>query len=165
MSKFFQRIVLGLILAGAVVHGLARADSPMVNTDDQGRAIKGYDAVSYFTEGAPREGNPEITLDWNGATWLFATEQNREAFKADPDRYAPQFGGYCAYAVAKGNPAQADPRIWAIVDDRLYLNLAPGVQEKWEADRTALIAGARNNWPDVLKGPAKQGQKAGASNR
>jgi YHS domain-containing protein len=165
MSKLLQRIVLGLILAGAVIHGLARAESPMVNTDDQGRAIKGYDAVSYFTEGAPREGNPEISLDWMGATWLFATPEHREAFKADPERYAPQFGGYCAYAVAKGNPAQADPRIWAIVDEKLYLNLAPGVQEKWEADRTALIAGARNNWPEVLKGPAKQGQKAGAANR
>jgi YHS domain-containing protein len=164
MSKLFQRIVLGLILAAAVVHGLARADSPVVNTDDQGRAIKGYDAVAYFTEGAPREGKPEISLDWMGATWLFATEQNREAFKADPEHYAPQFGGYCAYAVAKGNPAQADPRIWAIVDDKLYLNLAPGVQEKWEADRTSLIASARNRWPDVLKGPGAK-KKTGAANR
>jgi hypothetical protein len=160
-----QGIVFGLILAAAMVHGLARAGSPMVNTDDSGLAIKGYDAVAYFTEGAPREGSPQISHDWMGATWLFATAEHRDAFAADPERYAPQFGGYCAYAVAKGHPAQADPRIWAIVEDKLYLNLAPGVQEKWEADRSALIASARTNWPGVLEGPGKQNAKAGAGNR
>jgi len=165
MSKWTQRTIFGLILLAALAHGLARAGSPMVNADDQGHAIRGYDAVAYFTDGAPREGSPQYTYDWMGATWLFATAEHRDAFAADPERYAPQFGGYCAYAVAMGHPAQADPKIWAIVEDKLYLNLAPGVQEKWQADRSALIASARNNWPDVLAGPGKQKTKAGAGDR
>jgi len=165
MRKIVLKIGVGLLLAAAVLRAVAHADSPMVNADDQGYAIRGYDAVAYFDEGTPREGNAAYTHEWMGATWLFASPEHRDAFAANPEAYAPQFGGYCAYAVAKGHPAQADPRVWAIVDGKLYLNLGEAVQAKWEADRSALIASARNNWPDVLGGAGKGKAGSGTSNR
>jgi len=165
MPRFALSLLPALAALVLMLAAPARAESPMVNADDQGHAIRGYDAVAYFDEGAPREGSAEFSHEWMGATWLFASAEHRDAFAADPEAYAPQFGGYCAYAVAKGNPAQADPRVWAIVDGKLYLNLGEAVQAKWEADRSALIASARNNWPDVLGGPGKSKAKAGASNR
>lgn len=143
----------------------ARAGDPTIDTDEDGRAIRGYDAVAYFTEGAARPGSPDFAFDWNGATWLFASAAHRDAFAANPEAYAPQFGGYCAYAVAKDHVAEGDPRVWAVVDGRLYLNVASGVQKMWEAERPAMIAAARNNWPEVLAGPVKQGDKPGAGDR
>ncbi|HSF94106.1 MAG TPA: YHS domain-containing (seleno)protein [Thermohalobaculum sp.] len=160
LRKFLPVLLGGLLLAGAAFDGPARAGGLPVNTGGTGHAIKGYDAVAYFTEGAPREGRAEFSYEWMDATWLFASAAHRDAFAADPERYAPQFGGYCAYAVAKGNPAPADPNIWAIVDDKLYLNLSPGVQEKWEADRQALIVAAREKWPGMESGTGKLKAKA-----
>jgi hypothetical protein len=165
MSRRLLFILSALAAALMLLAAPARADSPQVYSDDTGRAIRGYDAVAYFTEGAAREGSPEFSLQWMDATWLFASAENRDAFAADPEAYAPQFGGYCAYAVAKGSAVEADPRIWAIVEGKLYLNLGAGVQKKWEADRTALIAGARNRWPSVLEDPGKRQSQAGSGDR
>jgi hypothetical protein len=155
MSGLARAIGTGFVAAALLLGGLAQADDPPVAIDDAGHALRGYDTVAYFTEGQPQPGIPAFSHQWKGAKWLFASAEHRDAFAADPERYAPQFGGYCAFAVAKDHSAPADPRIWSIVDDKLYLNLAPGVQEKWQADRTALIASAQNNWPEVLQGPDK----------
>jgi hypothetical protein len=115
-----------------------------------GIATDGTDPTGYFTEGAPVAGDPAITLDWQGATWRFASAESRAMFEADPDRYAPRYGGYCAWAVAEGYTAPTMPEAWKIVDDRLYLNFSRRIQRRWEQDIPGNIARAEANWPGVL---------------
>lgn len=114
-------------------------------------AIKGYDPVAYFKEGKPVKGHETYTYQWQGADWHFSTEENMEAFKADPEKYAPQFGGYCAYGVSKGALYKIEPEAWKIVDGKLYLNYSKGIQEKWEANQAAFIKKAEENWPKVIE--------------
>jgi YHS domain-containing protein len=114
-------------------------------------AVSGYDPVAYFTEGKPVEGDRARSHDWQGATWRFATPENLEAFKADPAKYAPQFGGYCAWAVSQGYTASADPQAWKVVDGKLYLNYNLDVKKTWEQDVPGNIAKADANWPTVLE--------------
>lgn len=114
-------------------------------------AVGGHDPVAYFSEGRPVEGRSDLEHEWNGATWRFASEDNLEAFKADPERYAPQYGGYCAWAVSQGYTASADPQAWRIVDGKLYLNYNEEVQKLWVQDIPGNIAKADANWPEVLE--------------
>ncbi|MEM8983815.1 MAG: YHS domain-containing (seleno)protein [Pseudomonadota bacterium] len=114
-------------------------------------ALKGYDTVAYFTEGKPVKGDERFATTWNGAEWLFASQANLDAFTGDPEKYAPQYGGYCAWAVSQGSTASADPKIWAIVDDKLYVNYNRKIGKRWEADRANFIELADANWPTVLK--------------
>ena len=146
----------GLVLAsGLLVTGLTLA-RPGLAVDpvftDGGKAIRGYDPVAYFTEGKPVKGKPLFTHDYDGATWQFASEANRDAFAADPARYAPQYGGYCAWAVSQGYTASIDPDAWKIVDGKLYLNYSRSVQRRWERDIPGHIAKADSNWPSVKTG-------------
>ena len=113
-------------------------------------ALHGHDPVSYFTEGAPTPGDPDISLDWNGVTWLFATTEHRAMFEADPHAYAPQFGGYCAWAASQGYIAPGDPTVWRIVDGRLYLNFNDRARMLWEQDIPGAIARGEANWPRIL---------------
>lgn len=113
-------------------------------------AVGGYDPVAYFTEGRPVAGSRQFTYRWKGATWRFANTANRDAFAASPAKYAPQYGGYCAWAVSEGYTAKGDPNVWKIVSGRLYLNYSPGVQRQWSADIPGNIARADKNWPGVL---------------
>jgi YHS domain-containing protein len=156
MSALARHIGNGLVAVALLLGGLAHADNPPVAIDDAGRAIRGYDAVAYFADGEPQAGSAAFSHDWKGAVWLFASAAHRDAFKADPERYAPQFGGYCAYAISKGHVQEARPEIWSIVDDRLYLNLGPGAQKKWRADVPGNIARAANNWPGALADPGRR---------
>lgn len=117
----------------------------------QGVAVGGFDPVAYFREGSAVEGSPAITLDYEGATWRFASEDNREAFKADPRRYAPAYGGYCSWATSQGYLAKGDPHNWDIVDGRLYLNYDDRIQERWRKDIPGFIAKADRNWPQIVK--------------
>ncbi|NUB45404.1 YHS domain protein [Fertoebacter nigrum] len=137
-----RRTVLSFALA--CLPGLAAAQS--VFTAD-GAAIRGYDPVAYFTEGRPVQGDPGMALQWGGARWQFATEANRALFEGNPAAYAPQFGGYCAWAVSRGYTAPIDPEAWKVVDGKLYLNYSKGVQRQWEADVPGNIAKAEANWP------------------
>ncbi|UWQ20382.1 YHS domain-containing (seleno)protein [Jannaschia sp. W003] len=117
---------------------------------DGGLAIRGTDPVAYFTEGRPVAGDRGITYDWMGATWAFASEANRDRFAANPEAYAPQYGGFCAWAVAaKGSRATTQPENWAIVDGRLFLNYDDRVQATWNADRPGFIAAADRRWPEL----------------
>ncbi|MEL6266226.1 MAG: YHS domain-containing (seleno)protein [Pseudomonadota bacterium] len=116
-----------------------------------GTAIDGTDPVAYFTEGRPVEGSSSHTYDWNGATWRFASAENRDLFAADPEAYAPQYGGYCAWAVSQGYTASTDPDAWAIVEGKLYLNYNASVQSRWEKDIPGHITAADGNWPTVLE--------------
>lgn len=113
-------------------------------------AVGGYDPVAYFSEGRPVQGRSDLTYKWKGTNWRFASEKNLEAFKARPDAYAPQYGGYCAWAVSQGYTAKGDPNHWKIVDGKLYLNYDSRVQRDWERDIPGHISRANGNWPTVL---------------
>lgn len=142
---------LAVLLLGAWSPA-ALADKAAVYTSlFSSQALKGFDAVSYHVDGAPAKGNKAHSYEWNGATWLFASSENRERFVADPERYAPQYGGYCAWAVSQGYTASGDPTVWAIEDGKLYLNYNEKVGETWNQDRAGFIQQANENWPAVLK--------------
>jgi len=121
------------------------------NVSRAGLALKGYDPVAYFETGAPAKGSPDIEHSWGGATWRFSSEAHRVAFIADPARYAPQYGGYCAWAVSQGYTAKIDPTAWKIVEGKLYLNYSAKVQKTWEGDVPGNIAKADKNWPAVAE--------------
>jgi YHS domain-containing protein len=127
----------------------AMAATPPVYAED-GIAIDGTDAVAYFTESAPIPGDAAITHDYMGATWRFSSTENRDLFAADPESYAPQSGGYCAFALSKGGIATTVPEAWRIVDGKLYLNFSLRVQGFWLEDVPGNIAKADANWPGVL---------------
>ena len=114
-------------------------------------AVDGYDPVSYFTDGKPVEGSSEFEAEYAGATWRFVSAEHRDAFLAEPARYAPQYGGYCAWAVAQGYTAKGDPLNWRIVDGKLYLNYNASVQQKWVTDIPGNIKAGNANWPTVLE--------------
>jgi YHS domain-containing protein len=116
-----------------------------------GLALKGYDAVAYFTESKPVKGSPSFTYEWNGAKWQFSTKQNLDTFKSNPEKYAPQYGGYCAYAVSEHYTADADPMAWKIVDGKLYVNYNKDIQQKWAQDAMKRIQSADSNWPALHK--------------
>ena len=114
-------------------------------------AVRGYDTVAYFTEGRPVEGKREFTHRWMDAEWRFASAVNRDLFAAAPEKYAPRYGGWCAWAVANGYTASTDPHAWKIVDGRLYLNYSKGVQRQWDGDIPGNIARGDGNWPGIRK--------------
>lgn len=145
-------LALGLGVAGSVgIPAHARAqEAPVYTGLVRGVAVGGYDAVAYFTDGKPVEGKPDISLEHEGVTWRFSTEANRDAFKADPAKYAPQYGGYCAWAVSQGYTAKGDPKAWSLVDGKLYLNYDQSVKKTWEKDKAGHITKANANWPKVL---------------
>ena len=116
-----------------------------------GAAVRGFDVVSYFTDAKPVKGSPQFTYRWMDADWHFSSAEHRDAFAASPEKYAPQFGGYCAWAVGHNYTADADPEAWTIVDGKLYLNYNRAVQAKWQQDRAKWIAKANDNWPELHK--------------
>jgi YHS domain-containing protein len=141
--------VLTVLLLGLATTAIAGKVDPVYQHG--GLAIRGYDAVAYHQQSAPVKGSSQFSYQWRGATWLFANAENRDRFQAEPDRYAPQYGGYCAYAVSKGRTASIDPEAWKIVDGKLYVNYSKGVQKKWEQDVPGNIVKADKNWPDLHK--------------
>jgi YHS domain-containing protein len=117
-----------------------------------GAAVQGYDVVAYFTDGEPTKGSKDHSHTIDGATYRFASAENRDLFVANPQKYAPQFGGYCAFAVSRGYTATVDPTAWEVVDDKLYLNFSHAVKAKWEKNRAENIAKGHRNWPRILAG-------------
>lgn len=146
--KFTRRTTLGLIAASLATPAFAAQD-PIFNTG--GIAINGYDPVAYFTDAKPVKGRADMTSAYNGSTFQFASVQSKAKFDAAPQKYAPQYGGYCAYAVSKGSTAKTDPDAWTIVDGKLYLNYNRAVRAIWKTDITGNIAKADANWPQVLE--------------
>ncbi len=142
------------VLVGIAVAGIpaAHALSPVNKTLLAGVALDGYDPVAYFTDGEPVEGKKEHSLEWSGATWRFVSAAHREEFQKTPEKYAPQYGGYCAWAVAQNYTADSDPEAWTIVGDKLYLNYSKKVMEQWQQDVPGNIAKANGNWPKLLAG-------------
>ncbi|MEM8542705.1 MAG: YHS domain-containing (seleno)protein [Cyanobacteria bacterium P01_H01_bin.119] len=117
---------------------------------EDGIAIRGADPVAYFTEAAYVQGSSDFTHEWMGATWQFASAENRDLFAENPEQYAPEYGGFCAWAVSQGYTAEIDPTAWKIVDGSLYLNFDARIQERWAQDIPGNIAKADTNWPGVL---------------
>jgi YHS domain-containing protein len=143
---------LGMLLVALTALGLAlpAAAGGVVNASSfTGTAIEGYDPVAYFTEGRPVEGASAFSHDWMGATWYFASAENRDRFAAAPERYAPQYGGYCAWAVAHGYTATINPEAWKIVEGKLYLNYSKDVQADWAEDIPGNISKGDANWPTI----------------
>ena len=127
--------------------------STAVMTDGQGHAVKGYDPVAYFTAGKPEKGRADFATTWNNAIWLFASEANRDRFIADPEQYAPAYGGWCAYGVAEGYAAETDPvRAWTVYKGRLYLNWDESVARQWSQDTDGYIEQSELNWPGLSDG-------------
>jgi YHS domain-containing protein len=114
-----------------------------------GKAIKGYDPVAFFTESKPVMGRDSLTLAWNGAHWFFADRKNLEMFQATPEKYAPQYGGYCAYGTSQGHKAPTEVDTWTVVDGKLYFNYNKKVKELWVKDQPGLIQKADANWPMI----------------
>lgn len=141
------------ILLLSIFSTVALAADPDIYSHKKKGAIKGADAVAYFSlkEGDKYvKGSDEFTHEWNGATWKFSSQENLDKFSANPEQYAPQYGGYCAFAVSHNFTKPTNPDAWRIVDGKLYLNLSKGVQKKWLKDVPGNIARADKNWPSVL---------------
>ena len=143
MTRKFLCFATALLVSFSV-----HATDPVFSTEDG--AIRGYDPVAYFTEGKPVKGDPGISTAWNDATWYFASAENLATFIADPDKYAPAYGGYCAYAVANGYTATTEPDAWSVVDGRLFLNYSKRVKQRWAKDINGYVTKADANWPGVL---------------
>ena len=114
-------------------------------------ALRGYDTVAYFTEGKPVEGSDDFTTEYMGATWKFSSQQHLDLFLADPEKYAPQYGGYCAWAMSNGDTASAEPDLWTIHEGKLYLNYSKRINQRWKEDIPGFIAKADQHWPELEK--------------
>lgn len=149
-SRGLAKPAIGIILALLSMTAAAGKD-PVYTGFLSDTALKGYDAVSYFTAAEPLKGDKSFSVEWRGASWLFASAANRDMFEAAPEKYAPQYGGYCAWAVSQGYTASGDPTVWAIVDGKLYVNYNDDVGRKWRKDPQRFIALANEQWPNVLE--------------
>ena len=158
-----RRVMLAVVMS-VVMWAAGAAQGPPatpVNVDASGVAVRGYDPVAYFTDGKAVPGQASLEFTWNGARWRFASAANREAFAKAPERYAPQFGGYCSWAVSRNYTATIDPQAFTIVDGRLYLNYSTDVQARWRTDRDANIAKGHQNWPGLVAKAAPTPKKGG----
>lgn len=145
-----RRAFIGLAAAMLVAASGAGAEAPRpVNTlgSAEGLAIRGYDPVAYFRDDGPRLGKPEFSLRHGGATWHFTSAEHKALFEADPARYLPAYGGFCAYGTSRGYLVKIEPEAWSIVDGRLYLNYDLDVQKTWLGRTKTYIARANGNWP------------------
>ncbi len=121
--------------------------SEVFKSSDQ--AIRGYDPVAYFTAGKPVKGDQRFTLHWKDANWYFSSKEDLNLFTKDPEKYAPQYGGYCAYGMSEAKKAPTDPNAWTIVDGKLYLNYSLEVKESWKKNQKQRIGQADKNWPRI----------------
>lgn len=147
--KFSTSIKSALVTSALLVSSYSFAANIEVNANNNDVAIQGYDTVSYFTKGAPTKGSDEYTAAYNGAIYHFASAGNRDTFKANPGKYAPQYGGFCAMGVALNQKFDTDPTAWYISEDKLYLNLNKNVQKKWLTNVPGFIETAQVNWTGI----------------
>ena len=152
MAKYIAIIAaaaLGCAVAFQPAQAFAKTD-PVYTGTFSNVAVSGYDPVAYFTNGKPVKGSTAHRISHKGAEYLFANAANLAKFKANPSAYAPQFGGYCAWAISQGYTASADPTVWKIVNGKLYLNYNREVGNKWEKNIPGHIRSANVNWPKLL---------------
>ena len=145
MITVFCTLVLGMFSA------MTYAADPIYTGFFSSKAISGYDAVSYFEAGEPQKGSSDHTIEYQGAEWYFTSKENLDKFIQNPEKYAPQYGGYCAWAVgAKNDTAPGDPLQWNIVDGKLYLNYDADIKSRWEKDIPGFISSGDKNWPELV---------------
>jgi YHS domain-containing protein len=144
-------ITIALLGSSLVVPVSAHADEAPIYTSWRNNvAVGGYDAVSFFA-GSPQEGKSEFSTTYKGADWYFQTQANRDLFLANPEAFAPQYGGYCAWAIAEGKLAKGSPKHWYVEDGKLYLNYNGRIKDRWLADKEAFITKADSRWPTILE--------------
>jgi YHS domain-containing protein len=163
MSVFPRSIPLALAaLVLAFPPASAQISQPaarvLVNLDKQGVALQGYDPVAFFTDSRPVKGRPELSATYQGGTYYFASAEHQRLFEAAPERYAPQFGGYCAYGVSQGHTAPVEIATWQIRDGRLLLNYSSAVRKLFDHDPAGYLAQAVHNWPRLIE---QEGKAAG----
>ena len=152
LTRRLKRLARALVyLAVLLIVGAGFAHAQALNLE-LGVAVHGHDAVAYFSENRAVAGAREFAHQWMGAEWRFASAANRDAFAREPEKYAPQYGGFCAYAMAGGYRADIDPAAFTLVDGRLYLNANLRTRERWARDIPGNIAKADRNWPRLLAG-------------
>jgi YHS domain-containing protein len=150
-------LVRGLLVAAVAASPLAAPTAALAASAEiytpllSNVALGGYDAVAYFDAGRPVKGEAQFRTTWKGAEFRFASAAHLARFRANPAAYAPQYGGYCAWAVAEGHLAKGDPLAWRVVNGRLYLNYDAAVQARWAQDVSGNISRANRNWPSVLR--------------
>ncbi len=139
-------LIIGLISPNA---GLAKSPVPQLNLSNSGLALRGYDPVAYFTLGKPTKGKRDISVKNSGGTYYFASQNNKDRFLQNPTKFLPQYGGYCAYGTAVKNKVDGDPRIWHIVNGKLYFNITRSVDRTWKRNTNGYIKKANRNWPKL----------------
>ncbi|MEB0137569.1 MULTISPECIES: YHS domain-containing (seleno)protein [unclassified Undibacterium] len=149
-TTFSLRLLLSTLLLALTSSVFAAAIAPIFST--QAGAIRGYDPVAYFTEHRAVKGKTQLVYRWNEADWHFSKAENLAAFKADPEKYAPQYGGYCAYGVAQGYTPETDPHAYQVLNGKLYLNLSKVVLKRWQQDIPGYVSEANQNWPQLQAG-------------
>ena len=150
-SLFATKWYLPLLISALFLAQAALAVDPVYVDGRTKTAIRGYDTVAYFTQNKPIKGSKEFTTKYQGAIWRFSSAENLQKFIDNPKKYAPQYGGYCAYAIARNTTASIKPAYFTILDDKLYLNYNRGVQKRWLKKKRAYIKKANKNWPEILK--------------
>ncbi|MFZ6799063.1 YHS domain-containing (seleno)protein [Undibacterium sp. Di24W] len=146
-SSFAKSLTLAITV---LLSAQAFAIEPIFSSKDG--AIRGYDPVAYFTKHKAVKGSKKLSTTWQGAEWHFSSQTNLDAFVADPEKYAPQYGGYCAFGVAQGFTPEIDPQAFAVRDGKLYLNLSKDVLKRWKENIPGYIADANKNWPELKAG-------------
>lgn len=149
MSKRLKTLAMMFTGAFVTVVVSIQAIAGAINLDSSGVAIMGYDPVAYFSESGPAMGSGQYTATHDGAVYRFSSAENQASFEADPAKYVPAYGGYCAYGMAQGYKAPIDPQAFTVVDDRLYLNYSTGVRDTWQSDIPGYIAKADENWIEL----------------
>lgn len=142
-----KKTIASAVLALFVIISAHAQKSPVFAPN--GTAIKGYDPVAFFTESKPVKGQETLSYEWNGAKWLFSSKENMDRFKANPEKYAPQYGGYCAYGMSQGHKAPTETETWTVLNDKLYFNYNAKVKEMFNKDRQGYIEKADKNWPEL----------------
>jgi YHS domain-containing protein len=153
MSEISRRSFIVGAVAAASVGGAARAQSAGSAAGPR-VALKGYDPVSYFTDGKPEKGAGEFSFAFDDATYWFKSAEHKAKFAADPERYAPQFDGYCAMQLSRGYKVEADPEAWTITNGKLYVFAGKPAMPKFAKESVAVVEKAKENWPQVSKLPA-----------
>ncbi|MCK9193063.1 MAG: YHS domain-containing protein [Nevskia sp.] len=156
LKRFSAVVWLSLLLTGVAhaaepINTFGPGGSFFSDPKRTGVAIRGYDTVAYFKDSKPVPGKDEFVTEWMGAKWKFASQEHLDLFKADPTKYAPQYGGYCAYGIAKDNVVKIEPDQWTIADGKLYLNYDADIQKKWKGDQAGYIKQADGKFSTLIK--------------
>jgi YHS domain-containing protein len=156
-NKNIPLLLTFVLFLNASISALVAKEVAAINKGKSEVAIKGYDVVAYSSEGAPIEGIANFSHRWMDAEWRFSSQENLDLFKKNPEEYAPQYGGYCAWAVSQGYTAPVDPEAWKIVEGKLYLNYNAKIRKKWLKNQNELIEKADENWPGIVKPSSEKG--------